>query len=174
MPLSFRLLTTQDTLAFQALRLQSLKINSSAFLSDFDSEQQKPAARFSQEIVFASLKSPYGYYGCFVDQELVGYVQINNNGLAKQAHVAFLYNLFFNPAFRGQGLATQLVNNLINLLKQQQIEKLFASCLGRNQTALHFYQQLGFSEYGRCRDSVKWQGQYDDEIELVMNLLPVV
>lgn len=174
MSATFRLLTNQDAAAFQALRLKSLTVNPDAFLSTLYGEQQKPTVRFSQELVFASLKPPYGYYGCFVEQTLVGYVQINNSGLAKQAHVAFLYNLFFDPAYRGQGHASQLMSELIDVLKKYQLEKLFATCLGRNRVALQFYHRLGFSEYGRRTDSVKWQGQYDDEIELVLDLLEVV
>lgn len=165
---TYHLLTPADAEAFRWLRIYALEHNPDAFLADLASEESKSVARFSQEIAFSCLQQPFGYYGCVVAGKLVGYVQISTSGLAKQQHVAFLYNLFFHPEYRGQGLARGLVNHVTEILRQHGCEQIFASCLASNTTAFQFYQKLGFSEYGRRRRSVKWHNQYDDELELVL------
>lgn len=167
---TFRLLTSNDAGAFQALRLQALQTNPAAFLSDFESEAQRPTQRFAQELVFAALQPPFGYYGCFVHGEagevLAGYVQVTSTGLSKQKHLAYLYNLYFDPTYRGQGWAASLIHHILEILKQHQIERLYASYVASNQPAQQFYEKLGFREYGRRPGSIKWQDGYDDEVEV--------
>lgn len=165
-----RPLTTPDAPAFQQLRLQALKVSPEAFLALWEDEQHKATNRFAQELTYASLVAPFGYYGSFVNDQLIGYVLISSTFLGKQRHTAFLYNLYFEPEFRHQGLAQQLIDSVVSLLRQHQIEWLYTSCVATNHAAAAFYQNVGFVEYGRRPASVKLLGEYDDELELALQL----
>ena len=170
MSVTIRPLLTNDASTFQVLRLQALEHDPDAFLSVLTDEKHKATNRFAQEIVYSSLISPFGYYGCFIDDHLVGYVLISSTNLGKQQHAAFLYNLYFDTHHRRQGLAQQLVTFVIDILQQYHIEWLYASCIASNQTATAFYHKLGFVDYGLRPRSVKWQNTYDDELELALSL----
>lgn len=167
---TIRLLSAADADAFQRVRLSALEENPEAFLSVLADEQQKATNRFAQELTYSSLIAPFGYYGCFIDTQLVGYVLISSTFLGKQRHAAFLYNLYFDPAYRHQGLASQLLQFTLKLLREEQIEWLYASCISVNQAAQAFYQRMGFVEYGRRPSSVKDNGAYADEVELALKI----
>lgn len=171
---TIRLLTRIDGPAYQGLRLQSLQTNPEAFLSIFDGEKTLHEDIFSNHLD-QSYHPPFlGYYGIFVDDELAGYVQLSQNFLEKQEHIAFLNNLYISPKFRNQGLATQLFDHILAELRdvrsgneRAKIERLFLSCTASNKSAYRLYQKLGFRRYGVKVKAIKWQGKYDDEVEMV-------
>jgi hypothetical protein len=60
---------------------------------------------------------------------------------------------------------------VFELLKTQtQIELIFLSYNGQNQVGRDFYHSLGFKRCGVKVNAIKWQDQYDDEVEVVLNL----
>jgi ribosomal protein S18 acetylase RimI-like enzyme len=165
--MTIRPLTTQDTAAYQTLRLKALQTNPESYLATFETEQTKAADSFAWEIRSATSPPISGYYGLFLNENLIGYVQLDQINLPKQRHTAHLYNLYVDPAHRGQGYATKLLDHLTKLAKEHHIERLFITCNRQNTPAQHFYQKLGFKQFGLKEKSVKWQGEYDDEVELV-------
>jgi ribosomal protein S18 acetylase RimI-like enzyme len=168
--MTIRPLTINDVLAYRDLRLKALQTNPASYLATLKTEQTKPLESFAWEIRSAVSPPVSGYYGLYLDQILIGYAQLDQVSLPKQRHIAYLYNLYVDPAHRGQGLATKLVNHLTKLAKEQQIERLFISCNRQNTPAQKFYQHLGFKQFGLKEKSVKWQGEYDDEVEMVKEL----
>lgn len=177
-PLLFRRLTAHDGAAFQKLRLQALATDPAAFLSTLEQESDKSTAEFERELEYALGLGFLGYFGIFfasdpvpgattaLAPELVGYCQIGQSFLPKQNHVAFLYNLYLAPAARGQGAATALLNHVFAAAKANGVERVYCSCNAGNTKALEFYLSQGFVECGRKPESLKWQGAYDDEVEL--------
>jgi ribosomal protein S18 acetylase RimI-like enzyme len=168
--MTIRLLTTDDATTYQALRLKALQTNPESYLSALENEQTKPTDSFAWEIRSATASPVSGYYGLFSKNQLIGYAQFDQVQLPKQQHTAYLYNLYVDPNHRGQGLATRLVDHLTKLAKQHQIERLFITCNRKNTPAQQFYTKLGFTQYGLKEKSVKWQGEYDDEVEMVKKL----
>ncbi len=168
--LTIRPLTTRDAPQYQQLRISALQTSSQAFLNTFDSEQHFTLNRYLAEILYAHQTQPFGYYGAFDGEQLVGYVQIAPSGLDKQKHVAFIYNLYVDPPYRQQGTATTLVNHVINVLKQHQLELLLVNCVASNTSACRFYEKVGFEKYAERPNSVKWQDQYDSEVEFALKL----
>lgn len=162
-----RLLTSEDSQAFQQLRIKAVEVDGPAFLSDIETERAKTLQRFTNELTFAQLLPPFGYYGLFNYQQLIGFVQLGTTGLPKQQHIGYLYNLFIDPKYRGQGQATLLCQTILQTAREQGLERIFAVCLASNRPAYQLYTKLGFSQCGRRPQSVKWQNVYDDEVELV-------
>jgi ribosomal protein S18 acetylase RimI-like enzyme len=162
-----QLLTSVDSAAFQAMRLEAVAHDPYAFLSTPEVEQAKTIQHYANEIVAARLLPPFGYYGVFDEDRLLGYVQLGTTGLPKKKHIAYIYNLYIDPAARGQRLAEHLCTIVAQIAKAADIERLYANCLRNNQIALKFYHKLGFQICGERVQSVKDADQYDDEIELV-------
>lgn len=166
--IEIRLLTKSDAPAYQQLRLLSLQTDSAAFLSTFDMESKLHEVAFADHLDWAYHPPSFGYFGIFVDGKLAGYIQTGKNYLEKQSHVASLYNLYVNPEFRHQGYARKLIDFVTDLLREEDnIERVFLSCTAKNPTAYNMYKRLGFHRIGVKVKAIKWNGQYDDEIEMV-------
>jgi ribosomal protein S18 acetylase RimI-like enzyme len=169
--ITFRQLDTSDAKHYQTLRLEALTVNPESFLSTVATEQKKSLISYEYELKAAVYPPVFGYHGVFIDQQLVGYIQLGGSYLPKQHHLAFLYNLYIAKDFRRQKLAQQLITYATELLRAQTvIEQLFVGCNAKNIQGAAFYQALGFKNWGRRPKSVKWQGEYDDELEWVLEL----
>lgn len=175
---SIRLMTGQDGDHYRSLRLKALQTDPEAFLADYDSESARQESHFKWELDASHRLPIFGYYGYFLrddnlEDKLVGFIQLGQSNLVKQSHIGFLYNLYVDPEFRNQGVAHQLALFLIHLSKYRAnppLERIFLSCLASNHEARRFYKEHGFKRCGVRRKSVKWQGQYFDEIEMVLEL----
>lgn len=168
--IEFRRLSLDDALLYKEMRLKALQTNPEAFLSTFDAEITKGENAFAYELKVAHQPSIWGYYGVFVDQKLVGFCQISKSYLAKQRHIAFLYNLYVNPDFRGQGLAKKIVNFVLEKMKSEQIERVYISYLAKNKCVDGFYDHLGFTRCGLKPQAAKSGDEYDDEIMMTLEL----
>jgi ribosomal protein S18 acetylase RimI-like enzyme len=164
--IKIRLLTSDDAAAYQKLRLIALSHDPDAFLSTLDQEQDWPVQRYSTELWYAQTEAPFGYYGAFYEDALVGYIRILSTGLQKQKHAAFLYNLYVSPEHRHQKIASSMLEHILKRLREADIEYLYLSCVSSNAQALAFYHQSGFIEVGRQPKAIKWNGQYFDHMEL--------
>lgn len=166
-----RLLTSADAPAYRALRLKALQTNPESYLATHENESQKSADSFAWEMRQWTQPPVSGYYGLFLEGQLIGYAQLDQMFLPKQRHIAFLYNLYVDPDHRGQGHATRLVEHLSTLAREKaQIERLYITCNRRNTAAQALYHKLGFRQHGIREKSVKWQGEYDDEVEMVKEI----
>jgi ribosomal protein S18 acetylase RimI-like enzyme len=166
-------LSAHDAQQFMELRLLALQTDPDAYLSTFESESGKTTDDFARELEYAKGLGYLGYYGVWSsgqddssDRLLIGYCQIATTFLAKQEHVLMIHNLYVKQDFRGRGLAKKLIDYLLGLAKTRGIEVAFLSCNGSNVVALDFYKKCGFVECGRKPKSLKWQGKFDDEVEL--------
>jgi ribosomal protein S18 acetylase RimI-like enzyme len=163
-----RFLDRKDGAAYQTLRLESLQQNPNAFLTLHDTEAQLKQDLFTNHLVNSYHPPYFGFFGIFVDKRLVGYAQVSDSVFEKQRHIADIYNVYISPTFRKKGLALLLFQFIFDLLKQSnRIERIFLTCTASNTSALHFYDKLGFERFGIRQNAIKWQGVYDDQIELV-------
>lgn len=174
MPLAtpiIRPLTTADAPAYRALRLAALQHNPESYLATYESENQKSVDTIAWELRQWTRPPVNGYYGLFVENQLIGYAQLDQIFVVKQRHIAHLYNLYIDPTHRGQGHATKLIEHLTQLAREKAgVERLFITCNRHNTAAQALYQKLGFRQYALREKSVKWQGEYDDELEMVKEL----
>jgi RimJ/RimL family protein N-acetyltransferase len=163
-----RLLTRADGPAYSQLRLRSLQEDGDVFLSSFDTESQLHEDAFASHLDYTYHPPHFGYFGIFVEEKLAGYVQVGKTYLDKQEHIALMNNLYIAPEYRGLGLAKKVFAHVFDLLeKSEKVERLYLTCAARNKKALHLYQDLGFRRFAVRAKSIKWQGEYGDEVEMV-------
>jgi ribosomal protein S18 acetylase RimI-like enzyme len=168
--LTIRLLATDDVAIYRELRLQALNENPEAYISTFEVENKKPLSSFIYEISVSKQMPLWGYYGLFLDQDLIGFCQISRSPAPKKLHVAYLYNLYLVPKHRGKGWAKKLVTELLEKIESQDVERVFITYLAKNESARKFYNHLGFKECGVKPKAIKDGDEYDDEVEMVFKI----
>lgn len=166
-----RKLVQNDWEEYKALRLLSLTTDPDVYFSTFDEVSRWNDGNFKSEI-YSNPDSVFGYYGCFVDDQLVGYISLSGQYFTKQKHTADVFNLYIHPDFRGQGFAKELIQTLItNAKKMGSVEKLFLSVMSQNEAGISLYTSFGFQTYGIKRHSLKSKERYFDETVMDLDLL---
>jgi L-amino acid N-acyltransferase YncA len=64
-------------------------------------------------------------------------------------------SVLVHPQFRGRGLARALVTEIVEISRNSGLEKVEAEFIGGQETAIHMFAMLGFSELLRLENYVK-------------------
>jgi ribosomal protein S18 acetylase RimI-like enzyme len=144
--LSVQRITPLDIEVFKAVRLRALQDTPFAFGSTYQRE-----AAFSEEDWRARIQSWDGETG-------VGFLAIEMNlpcGIAgslldQSDHSrAQLVSMWTAPTHRCQGVGRSLVTSIISWARSRQARTLRLMVTNTNETAIRFYEQLGFAMTGR-------------------------
>lgn len=156
-----RRLSSQEADMFRSIRLESLQQNPEAFGSTFEKELNEP------RIYFLERFDRNTQFGGFVSGELMAIVGFHPLEGPKLSHKGVLWGMYVRPECRGTGLATALVESLIEYAREHQVEQIQLTVAASNPRALRFYRRMGFSEYGLERNALKYKGIYYDETLMV-------
>jgi RimJ/RimL family protein N-acetyltransferase len=124
-----------------------------------------PMGRGEFAAVFEALLATRRFYVVEVDGRVQGfYKALRQEGRA--AHVAYLGTIAVDPAAHGSGLARRMLEEAIDILKQEGIIRVQLTLEADNPRAARFYQKLGFEPEGRLRAGYKRAGEdgYVDQI----------
>lgn len=105
-----------------------------------------------EEILSSSYQQVWGY---FIENELVGFVH-----LSISFESVDILNIVVNPSFRRRGIASILMENILNIYPN--CEQLFLEVRVDNLPAINLYNKLGFREINRRKN------YYGDVDALVM------
>ncbi|MDM1246971.1 GNAT family N-acetyltransferase [Acinetobacter sp. R933-2] len=132
-----RQLNADDVGDFRTIRLSALKNSPEMFGSSYTVEATKPLS------VFAEVITNYVIFSAYTQQKIIGVLILDLENDSKNKPQAQLYGFFVEPAFRGQGIATQLLQAGIQY-GQPYVEKITLSVMTSNIPAIRLYQKLGF------------------------------
>ncbi|NMB57517.1 GNAT family N-acetyltransferase [Candidatus Beckwithbacteria bacterium] len=105
----------------------------------------------------------------FAGEKLVGITNIGKGRFREENNGELGISLA--KEFRGLGLGRILINEIIAQAKQYlNINLLILAVCAPNQVALNLYQSVGFHEYGRLPQAVKYKDQMIDKILMYKNL----
>ena len=93
--------------------------------------------------------------------EIVGNASVERNRTPRYSHRAEL-SVAVKKDFWGQGIASRLMELLIEFSKESDIEILYLEARADNERALNLYKKFGFSEIGRYEKFFKIGGKYHD------------
>ena len=80
-------------------------------------------------------------------------------------------SVLVHPQFRGRGLARALVSETLEIARSARLERVEAEFIGDQETAIHMFAMLGFSELLRLEDYVKdMQAITHDYVLMGLNL----
>jgi GNAT superfamily N-acetyltransferase len=111
--------------------------------------------------------------GFYVNNDLAGVVSFQREGVnrIKLRHKGLLFRMYVAKEYRGFGISKTLIINLLERIKGiDNIEQINLTVVANNTTARQLYEQFGFVVYGMEPKAIKWQGQYFDEIFMVLDM----
>ncbi len=104
---------------------------------------------------------------------LVGDATLHQRPSGWKRHVAKV-RLVIAPAYRGKGLGSWLIKELIAVAEQTDLEKMEAELMVDQRTAIAAFQKLGFAQAAVFPDHVKdLTGKKHDLLVLVRDLTPI-
>lgn len=77
----------------------------------------------------------------------------------------YLSNVGVDPAFRGQGIGTYILENAYEIAKEKGCKRVILDVTFKNEGALRLYERFGFKIYGKTSGKWLWkdQGTYNME-----------
>ena len=157
---NIRRLTPSDAGVFRSIRLEALQDASDAFGSTFEKESDEPLQYFVDRL------DRNAVFGGFFGSSLMGVAGFAQQGGTKMNHKGFLWGMYVKPEARGSGLATALVETVLEHASKE-VEQVQLTVVVNNARARRFYERMGFVEYGLEKESLKYRGAYFDEALMV-------
>lgn len=156
-----RIINTSDADVYQKLRLEALCKNPEAFGSTYERE-----AAFSTEEVCRRIAPAPGKFtlGAFVENRLAGVVTFVREEGPKTMHKGNIYGMYVSEEYRGMGLGRQLLEKLINEVRQLgEIEQIILTVVQDNERAKALYIDAGFTVFGTEKNALKINDVYYNE-----------
>lgn len=131
----------------------------------FTDEQERAYITYHQENPLSLNVNVYA------DGRLAGNASIKPvRDSTRMRHRAVLGIALFE-AYCGMGIGEVLISFLIERAREAGYESMELQVHAANKRAIHLYQRLGFTEWGRMKKSVKFKnGTYDDELFMRLDL----
>ena len=111
--------------------------------------------------------------GAYAKNVLAGVASFARDGedREKLRHKGILFTMYVSKEFRGHGIARQLLEEIIKRAKTiPGIEQINLIVLTGNLRAKQLYEKFGFEKYGTEQNSIKWNGNYFAEDQMVLRL----
>lgn len=162
--MKIRLLTEKDWQIWRSLRLEALQNSPETLASSYEE-----AENFSQE-EWEDKLTKSDIFGAFIDNKLIAAVGFRRLNRLKTMHRGDLFAMYVTPEYRGQGIASQLIDVIINHAKSRVIQ-LHLSCVTNNESAVKLYQKHGFKIYGTEPRSLKIDDDFFDEYLMLLEFL---
>jgi len=159
--MKIRLLTEEDNKIWKAIRLEALQNSPENFGTSYEEEINFPAEDWSVQ--------NNDIFGAFIEDKLVATTGFFTLRLKKMKHRGRLFAIYVMPKHRGQGLASQLIETVINHAKSRVIQ-LHLTCTTTNESAINLYQKHGFKTYGTEPRSLKVGEIFFDEYLMLLEL----
>ena len=157
-----RRLLPADAAQYQAVRLAALRETPSAFGSTYEAECETPLATIEGNL------SQRNLFGAFERGELVGMIGVGRDHSPKLRHKATFRAMVVAPAYRGKGVARQLVEHALAFAESMDgVYQVTLDVTAGNGPAVHLYESMGFRAYGREPRGMLVDGIYYDTVLMI-------
>jgi ribosomal protein S18 acetylase RimI-like enzyme len=151
--LSIRRLAPADAPSFRTLRLRALREHPDAFTSSWEDDREQPleacAARLAR----------HAFWGAYEGSELYGFVGLEREARAKNAHKATVVAMYVAPEASGRGVGRALLAALLAHARDEGLESLVLTVTEGNAAAQHLYREVGFRSFGVEPDAIRVDGR---------------
>ena len=148
---------------FRAIRLKALQADPTAFGVSY--EQQ---ANQSEEEWRSKLSDPHRrMYAAKINEQMAAIAGVHFMTAKHVEHVATLVAVFTDPEFRNQGIATSLMEKILEDLRNDpKIVKVRLSVSETQSAAKKLYEKMGFVQVGLAKKEMKIDGTYYDHAQM--------
>ncbi len=151
-----RKLTGLDIEAYRDMRLLSLQTDPDAFFLQYSYTKDLPQTFFLHELL--SGEDPYGFYGAFANDELVGMISVQRI----EEDVVQLFTLYVKKPFRHKGIGKMLVEHVLTVAA---FDKTVRLTVIAGNPAIALYTSLGFIQTDMHKGAlVNERGTFDELI----------
>ncbi|MDR6100484.1 GNAT superfamily N-acetyltransferase [Agrobacterium larrymoorei] len=158
-----RLLAYGELDVYRQLRLEALALEPAAFASTFED-----CVALGETMLQRRLETPV--FAAFAHDDPVGMMGLLTRKERKMAHRASIVGVYMRESWRRSGLATKLLNAVIEHAADAGIFQLELGLSAENLIALQFYRRNGFVEAARLCGGYREQGREIDEIIMIRRL----
>jgi ribosomal protein S18 acetylase RimI-like enzyme len=146
--ISIEPITAQNVWVFKAVRLRALKEDPHAFGSTYAKESQLPDSDWMRRVARWNGKTGIGFLAMddSVACGMAGSLLDENAGRS-----AVLISMWTAPTHRKRGVGRLLVNEVISWARGRKARVLRLMVVGNNDSAIRFYERLGFTRTGRTQ-----------------------
>jgi RimJ/RimL family protein N-acetyltransferase len=170
MPLvaTFRQLQADDAAAFQALRLQALRVAPTAFAASFEEERERTEQEIASRIIPKAEVDRFVIGAFEANHGLVGIGGFFREPGAKVRHIGWVWGLFVAPAFQGNGLGRELVIRVLHTAREiPGLVQLQIRVGTHNASAQKLYESIGFKQMAVLPKALRVEGRTYDEALLL-------
>ena len=163
---NIRRLVPADATLYRALMLEAYAQAPDAFTSSVAERAALPLAWWETRVADTP-DAKERVWGAFDGTVLVGVAGLALEQRERTAHKASLFGMYVRPAARGQGLAQQLIAEVLAHAAQSPgIEVVQLTVTASNTAAVQLYTRCGFMPFGAEPYAVRLGGQFLTKLHL--------
>lgn len=99
------------------------------------------------------LKKGFPVIVATIDYKVVGFGYYSEFRFREAYKFTVEHSVYVAPDEHGKGIGKLLLQNLINLAKQQKLHTMIAVIDAENKNSIHFHEQFGFETVGNIKES---------------------
>lgn len=153
-----------DAVRVRELRLAALAGNPTAFSSDYILSSQEPLQAWIERLERYALGSNDTLRVAEAGSELVGSCGIFRDPRPKIRHMATIWGVYVDPAWRGLKIGDRLIQACLEWSVSHEVAFVRLAVNNTNVAAIQCYIRCGFSVYGVEPKSLFYEGRYYDEL----------
>jgi ribosomal protein S18 acetylase RimI-like enzyme/2-polyprenyl-3-methyl-5-hydroxy-6-metoxy-1,4-benzoquinol methylase len=162
--MKIRMLTQEDWKVWKQFRLVALQNSPESFGSSYEEE-----LNWSDSDVQDGLNKN-NIFGAFINQTLIASAAFYSlNSYVKTKHRGVIWGMFTQPEYRGQGVASALIQTIITYASSK-VTQLHLTCVTSNLGAMTLYQKHGFKIYGTEPRALKIGDTFFNEHLMILDL----
>lgn len=165
--LELRPLGSADWGAFKEIRLQAISDSPSAIWPTYDEEASRTPAEVQARIERSAVQV---VFGAFSGRALIGIAGLRRDALAQVSHKAMVWGVFVHPERRGEGIARQLLRQVMDFAREGNVLQLQLCVNAENAPAKMLYRSLGFKPFGLEPRAMRVGDRFYDEEHMVLRL----
>lgn len=164
-----RQLKINDLDEFFKLRLESLQLAPTSFLSSYEDAKNNGPSFY--ENILKNNSDENVIFGAFFEDHLVGMIGIYQSLFKRLKHKATLWGTYVKPEQRKREIGKELMAAAINHARQKMNCLLINLCVVTdNKAAQSLYNSFGFLKWGTEPDSISIDGKLFDEDHMILSL----
>jgi len=153
-----------DAFRLGELRLAALAGNPTAFSADYTLASQEPIQAWVERLERYALGSNDTLRVAEAGSELVGMCGIFRDPRPKIRHIATIWGVYVDPAWRGLKIGDRLIQACLEWAASHEVVFVRLAVNNTNVAAIQCYMRCGFSVYGVEPKSLFYEGRYYDEL----------